>query len=119
MAARQPSNELVADILSRAADPEIRQAGLRDAAKLLRAVIGIDVPLDDLSGAATTAFRRRSARLKKLHPRCQSINVFPQRRQVLMSSLDIPSQRIQGAADLVNVPRQGIEHTFVHRENAA
>ncbi len=44
MAARQPSNEL-ADILSRAADPEIRQAGLRDAAKLLRAVIGIDVPL--------------------------------------------------------------------------
>ena len=53
MAARQPSNELVADILSRAADPEIRQAGLRDAAKLLRAVIGIDVPLDDLSGAAT------------------------------------------------------------------
>jgi len=53
VAARQPSNELVADILSRAADPEIRQAGLRDAAKLLRAVIGIDVPLDDLSGAAT------------------------------------------------------------------
>ena len=65
MAARQPSNELVADILSRAADPEIRQAGLRDAAKLLRAVIGIDVPLDDLSGAAMTP----SARANSSHGR--------------------------------------------------
>jgi hypothetical protein len=45
-------NELVADLLARAGDPEIRQAALKDAARLLRGVIGIGVLLDDMSGAA-------------------------------------------------------------------
>jgi len=64
MAARQPSSELLADLLARAADPEIRQAGLRDAAKLLRAVIGLGFLLDDLSGAATVDESLRQAQRK-------------------------------------------------------
>jgi hypothetical protein len=68
MPAKQPQNELVADLLSRAADSEIRQAGLRDAAKLLRAVIGLGLLLDDLSAAADIDSALRIAQRRAADP---------------------------------------------------
>jgi hypothetical protein len=101
MAARQPSNELVADLLSRAADPDIRQAGLRDAAKLIRGVIGLAVLLDDLSGAADIdaalrlAHRRADAATAKAVEieRRAAENVAELERQVapLRSASDLPA----------------------------
>ena len=48
MAARQQNNELVADLLARAGDPDIRQAAARDLHKLTRTIIGLAVIADDI-----------------------------------------------------------------------
>ncbi len=76
MAARQPNNELVADLLARAGDPDIRQAAARDLHKLTRTIIGLAVIADDIMAFATIdeSLRQASAKPTRPAPSCASLN---------------------------------------------